>query len=188
MYYTLTNKAGAEEHASPRDYTDKVAPALIADLSISSQVLWVFRDAHNRLEIARFSDGFVVTEVYENRRFHLRGRISAEQVVALLGRYRKESVSDAKDWYPSLVEWKGLRFSRPTLFALLNERYRVSSALAMTGLIGFGVILCFICFGVAAAFDLHTKLIFLPLGLYGIVLAKRIDFSNSSKSAYGYGD
>lgn len=187
MFYTYCDKSGSAEHSTPKDLGEAEVPGAVAGLSDHKKVLYIWRDERDHLELAATMSGIYVSEVYGPKRLHLRGRLEENAAVALIQEYRKESIANAADWYPTLLEWRGLRFSRPRLFALLNERYKVKNVYVMAFVIGIGIIILIGCFSLGTLLRIRSKLIFAPLVLYALLLAKRVEFSDPSEKRYGYG-
>lgn len=170
----------------PAELVDEAIESKLACLADGKSILRVMKDPTEFLELASTRKGLIVSEQFGAKRYHLANSISREQAASLIRRYRKESVADANDWYPTLIEWKRVRFKHPLFFALLNERYRITSPVAMSVLLLIGVMIFSACFWIGVALRAETKLVFLPLALYGLLLSKRVDFVHHASGAYGY--
>ena len=187
MEYTVSPVSEVSPQTDRRRFDSASAPALVAGLGDRRTILRLIKDSAHFLEMAATPKGVVVTEQYETKCLHRKGALTSDEAVALIKRYEKESVSDVADWYPTLVRWRGLRFGNPRLFALLNETYRISNPLMISAVVGLGVLAYFLCVVLGMALHIQGKIIFLPLVVYALLVAKRIDFADRSRGSYGYG-
>jgi hypothetical protein len=175
MFYSLTDRHDPRSHSDPRDVTDAMVPSILV-LVGPRQCLYIWKDEASHLELAPHGQSWLISEQFSGRRYHLRGSANESEVVALIRRYRTQSLADAASWYPSLIEWTGLRFAHPRIFSLLNERYSVANFWAMASILGVGILIFCLSFVVGIVFHLSGKLLFLPFLTYGWILAKRVDF------------
>ena len=162
--------------------------AILASLRGRRRVLYLFKDSEHWLELAFRENRVLVSEQFGKKRMHLRKAMAADEAQGLALRYTREFVTDTIAWYPSLLEWEGLRFGSPRLFSLLNERYRIQSAVGASIVMGIGVLL-----GLGAMWltstdgTIRLKAPFVGIGLYAVLLAKRVEFVDRREKRYGYG-
>lgn len=161
--------------------------AMIASLRDRRRVLYLFKDGQHWLELAFWRDRILVSEQFGKKRMHLRKAIAPEEAQSLVLRYTREFVTDSIDWYPSLLEWNGLRFGSPRVFSILNERYQIQGLLGASIIMGVGAL-----FGAAAVWltlsagQINLKAPFAAIGLYAVLLSKRVEFVDRRKTRYGY--
>lgn len=187
MKYSVSNLSDGTAEQPPQVLDLAQVPALLNTLMGRPQALHVCKDGQNWLELGFVGKGVAVTEQFGGKRFHLRGVLTVADAVGLVGRYHRESVAESIAWYPSLLEWRGLRFKHPGLFSLLNECYRIESALAMSVIVGIGVVLAGAGFWLAMMLGHGSlKAAIIPVVPYALLLAKRVEFVDRSKRGYDY--
>jgi|GEM_PF-5504778 len=160
--------------------------ARIASVADGQSILRIIKDEENHLDIGATSKGFIISEQYGKKCFHLKGTATLDEAVQLARRYEKDSVSEATNWYPTLIEGRNLRFSNPRLFSLLNERYRISNPIALCVVLITAMAVIVACFALGSVLGTRSKLVYAPFAIYALIVAKRIDFVDPTAKRYGY--
>lgn len=186
MKYHIRAIGSAPEGRETGTLSDPNIQDALRSIKDGRTILTIEKTSDCYIEIAARNNGYVATETYEGKRYHRREPLTLESAAELIQIYGKTSVSDANDWFPSLMDRKDLRFSSPRLFQVLNERFQVRSTIGFA--LFFTSAVLFITLGLSLQYSFGSARISIiaPTVIFAWITAKRFDFVDRRRRTYGY--